>query len=183
MATVNLADQLGRKVEAVLPAAAQAMERAAQWLACRDQHQDLTAAVDEVSHALRDELSIERSTKADYSRSEAQLVLIDVGVNALMSLFSGRFQTSRNETELAPPFGRVLVGVGPEGVPTCLQVFNISMRARNGGIPESVVEKRITAQGNVLLTQEAFRELVTWLQVEVLAGRTSLPFYPQAAHN
>ena len=86
MATVNLADQLGRKVEAVLPAAAQAMERAAQWLACRDQHQDLTAAVDEVSHALRSELSIERSAKAGYSLGEAQLVFIDVGVNALVSL-------------------------------------------------------------------------------------------------
>ena len=131
-----------------------------------------------MSHALRDELSIERSAKADYSRSEAQLVLLDVGVNAVMSLFSGRFQTSRNETDSAPPFGRVLVGVGSAGVPAGLQVFNISMRARDEGIPESAVEKGITAQGNVLLTQEAFGELVDWLQVEVWEGRVTLPYHP-----
>lgn len=124
-------DQVGLEVEAALPAAAKAMQRADEWLSCRDQHQVLKAAAEEVLHTLSGELSRERLEETAYFRSTAQLVLIDVGVNALISLFSGRFQTSRNETEKqAPPFGRVLVGVGPEGVPDGLRVFNVSELAR-----------------------------------------------------
>ena len=182
MASVRL-KQLAMEVQAALPSAEEAMQHAEKWLSCRDQHEDLVAAVDEVLDTLRGELSIEGSAKADHSRSEAQRHLLDAGVKAAIFLFSGRFQTSRDEPEPAPSFGRVLVAVGPEGVPVGLQVFNISKRARSEGLPESVVEKGIAVQGNVLLTQDAFEQLVAWLRTEVLAGRIALPYHPHGADN
>ena len=181
MALVSL-DQLGLEMEAALPAAVEAMELAKLWLSCRDQEKDLTATVEEVLHTLKGELSRERLEETAYIRSTAQRALIDVAVNVTFSLFSGSLQSTRREPEQAPPFGRVLVAVGPEGVPAGLRVINISSLARSGGTPEAVVEKGITAQGNFLLTQEAFRQLVDWLRTEVSAGRIGLPYHPHGAN-
>ena len=180
MAPLSL-DEFGNEVEAALPDAAQAMQRAARWLSCQDQHQDLTAAVDQVLHALRGELSKEQMEERKHLRIAAQRDLINVGVDVLVSLFISQYQTSRHETEPAPPFGKVLVGVGPEGIPDGLRVFNISGLARSSGILESVVEKQIAAQGNVMLAPKAFEQLAAWLQTEVSAGRIGLPYHPQAA--
>ncbi len=141
------------------------------------------ATVEEVLHTLRGELSRERLEETAYLRSTAQRALIDVAVNTAMSLFTGRLQPPRYRTGQAPPFGRVLVAVGPEGVPAGLMVFNISGLARSAGTPESSVEKEIAAQGNILLTQEVFEQLVAWLRTEVSAGRIGLPYHPHGANN
>ncbi len=141
------------------------------------------ATVEEVLHIFRAELSKERLEETAYLRSTAQRALIDVAVNTAMSLFTGRLQQPRNKSGQATPFGRVLVAVGPEGVPDGLRVFNISGLARSAGTPESSVEKEIAAQGNVLLTQEAFAQLLAWLRTEVLAGRIGLPYHPHGSNN
>ena len=158
------------------------MEQAAKWLSCRDQDKDLTAAVDEVLHALRGELSIERSAKADYSRGQDQQALKEAGVDLLMSLFRTEYRTPQRQTPQAPPFGRVLVALGTKGVPDGFQVFNISSMAREEGTSELIVEKRLVTHGNLLLTPKAFEQRVAWLASEVLAGRISLPYHPQRAN-
>ena len=178
MARLGSADQLGREVAAALPAVAHAMQLAKQWLSRRDQDQDLTAAVDQVLGTIRDEVSRELSAQAAHLRSSAQLALMEVGIKAAMSIFTGRFPTSRTATPPTPPFGRVLIAVGPAGVPDGLRVFNISALARREGIPALVVERRITAQGKILLTPEAFDQLLVWLHAEVSAGRVILPYHP-----
>ena len=178
MARLGSAGQLGREVAAALPAAVKAMQLAELWLSCRDQDQVLTAAVDQVLGVLRREVSRELSARAAHMRSSAQLALMEVGIKTAMSLFTGRFPASRNATPPTPPFGRVLIAVGRAGVPDGLKVFNISALARSEGIAASTVEKRIAAQGNVLLTPEAFEQLVDWLRAEVAAGKLSLPYHP-----
>ena len=115
MASVRL-KQLAMEVQAALPSAEEAMQHAEKWLACRDQHEDLLAAVNEVLHALRDELSMERSAKADYSRGEDREALTEVGVDLLMSLFRTEYRTPQRQTPQAPPFGRVLVVVVRPGL-------------------------------------------------------------------
>ncbi len=182
MAPINL-EGLGQGVEAALPAAAQAMQQAEQWLSCRDQHNDLIATTEEVLHALRGELWRERLEESAYIRSTAQRAIIKASVNAAMSLFTGRFQVSGNETDEAPPFGRVLAAVGPEGVPAGLQVFNVSALARSEAASELMVEKGIADKGYLLFTQEAFGQLVAWLRIEISAGRIMLPYHPREAKN
>ena len=182
MASVRL-KQLAMEVQAALPSAEEAMQHAEKWLACRDQHEDLLAAVNEVLHALKDELSMERSAKADYSRGEDRQALTEVVVDLLMSLFRTEYRTPQRQTPEAPPFGRVLVVVGPKGVPDGLKVLNISRMARAGGNSELVVEKRLVAQGNLPLTPKAFDHQMAWLASEVLAGRIGLPYHPHGADN
>ena len=70
-----------------------------------------------------------------------------------MSLFRTEYRTPQRQTPQAPPFGRVLVGVGPEGVPDGLKVLNISSMARAEGTSELVVEKRLVTQGKLLFLQ------------------------------
>ncbi len=151
MAAVRI-KQLAMEVQATLPSAEEAMEQAGKWLSCRDQDKDLKAAVDEVLHTLRGELSMERSAKANYTRGEDRQALTEVGVDLLMSLLRIEYRTPQRQTPQAPPFGRVLVAVGPKGVPDGLKVLNISSVARAEGTSELVVEKRLVAQGNLPLT-------------------------------
>ena len=86
-------------------------------------------------HILRNELSRERLEERAYLHSAAQQALIDVGVDVLMSCFSGRSLAPTNNTEPAPPFRKVLVAIGPEGVPDGLRVINVPGLARGGGTP------------------------------------------------
>ena len=181
MASVRL-KQLAMEVQATLPSAEEAMQHAAKWLSCRDQHEDLVAVVDEVLHTLRGELSMERSAKANYSRGQDQQALKEVGVDLLMSLFRTEYRTPHRQTPQAPPFGRVLVAVGPKGVPDGLKVLNISSMARAEGASELVVEKRLVTQGKLLITPKAFEQRMDWLAAEVLAGRIGLPYHPQGAN-
>ena len=159
MASIRI-KQLAMEVQAALPSAEKAMVQAAQWLSCRDQDKDLKAAVDEVLHTLRGELSMERSARANYSRGQDQ----------------------QGQTPQAPPFGRVLVAVGPKGVPDGLKVLNISSMSRAEGASELVVEKRLVTQGKLLITPKAFEQRMDWLAAEILAGRIGLPYHPQGAN-
>ena len=181
MAPVDVTE-LSERIEAAIPAAAQAMQQAKQWLSCRDQHNDLIETTEEVLRTFRGELWRERLERTAYIRGAAQRAIFEASVNAAMALFTGRLQTTGNNKEEAPPFGRVLVGIGPEGVPPGLQVFNISALARGDGTSELVVEKGIADRGHLLLTQEAFGELVVWLRIEVSEGRIGLPYYPRSAN-
>ncbi len=180
MASVRL-KQLAMEMQAALPSEEEAMQHAEKWLSCRDQHENLVAAVAEVRRTLEAELSIERSAKADYSRGQDQQALKEVGVDLLMSLFKTEYRAPQRQTPQALPFGRVLVAVGPKGVPDGFQVFNISSMARAEGTSELVVEKRLVAQGKLLLTPKAFEQRVAWLASEVLAGNINLPYHPQLA--
>lgn len=182
MASVRF-KQLAMEVQAALPSAEEAMQHAENWLSCRDQHEDLGAAVDEVRHTLKGELSREQSAEAAYTRSEDRQALTELGVDVLMSLFRTEYRTPKRPTLQAPPFGRVLAVVGPEGVPDGLKVLNISSMARAEDNSELVVEKRLVTQGNLPLTPKAFERLVAWLASEVLAGRIGLPYHPHGANN
>ena len=165
-------------VKVSLPAAQEAMQKAEKWLLCQDQHQDLKTAVDEVLRILSGELSSERLAAADHSRAEAHRTLIEGGADILMSLFNSEYRMPQRCAPQVPPFGKVFVEVGPEGIPDGLKVFNISSMAREEGTWELMILNRLVTQGGLLLPPKSFQELVVWLGTEVLAGNISLPYYP-----
>jgi len=169
-------------VKASLPAAQEAMQQAEKWLLCQEQHQDLQTAVDDVLRILSDELSSERLAAADHSRAEDYRTLIEGGTDMLMSLFSSEYRIPQRRPPKVPPFGKVFVQVGPEGIPGGLRVINISRTAREEGTWELMVLNRLVTQGSMLLPPKSFQELVVWLGNEVLAGNISLPYYPQVAN-
>ena len=76
-----------------------------------------------------------------------------------------------------PPFGRVVVAVGPGGFPGDLEVVNVSHLAREEGLAETEVEQALVARGYALFYSEEFKRLVVWLGREVLEGRIRLPYY------
>ena len=181
MASVRL-KQIIMDVKTSLPGAQEAMQRAEKWLLCQEQHQDLKTAVDDVLRILSDELSSERLAAADHSRAESHRALIEGGIDMLMSLFSSEYRIPQRRPPKVPPFGKVFVQVGPEGIPDGLRVFNISRTAREEGTWELTVLNRLVTQGGRLLPPKSFQELVAWLGTEVLEGNITLPYYPQV-HN
>ena len=100
----------------------------------------------------------------------------------LMSLFSSGYRIPQRRPPKVPPFGKVFVQVGPEGIPDGLRVFNISRTAREEGTWELTVLNRLVTEGGRLLPLKSFQELVAWLGTEVLEGNITLPYYPQV-HN
>ncbi len=181
MASVRL-KQIIVDVKGSLPAAQDAMQKAEKWLLCQEQHQDLKTAVDDVLRILSDELSLERLAAADHSRAEDYRTLIEGGTDMLMSLFSSEYRIPQRRPPKVPPFGKVFVQVGPEGIPDGLRVFNISRTAREEGTWELTVLNRLVTQGGRLLPPKSFQELVAWLGTEVLEGNISLPYHPQVAN-
>lgn len=181
MASLRL-KQIIVDVKASLPAAQDAMQKAEKWLLCQEQHQDLKTAVDDVLRILSDELSSERLAAADHSRAEDYRTLIEGGTDMLMSLFNSGYRMPQRRATQVPPFGKVFVQVGPEGIPGGLRVINISRTAREEGTWELMVLNRLVTQGSMLLPPKSFQELVVWLGNEVLAGNISLPYYPQVAN-
>jgi len=178
MASVRL-KQIIMDVKTSLPGAQEAMQRAEKWLLCQEQHQDLKTAVDDVLRILSDELSSERLAAADHSRAEDYRTLIEGGTDMLMSLFSSEYRIPQRRPPKVPPFGKVFVQVGPEGIPGGLRVINISRTAREEGTWELMVLNRLVTQGSMLLPPKSFQELAAWLGTEVLEGNITLPYYPQ----
>ena len=82
--------------------------------------------------------------------------------------------------QIPPPgLGKVLIAVGPDGIPVDLCVLNVSESANDEGTPESRVEKAFTEKGYALFKLQDFQEFAAWLQTEVLSGRVRLPYHPQ----
>jgi hypothetical protein len=76
------------------------------------------------------------------------------------------------------PFRKVMVEIGPEGLPDGVAVVMISRLARQYGISESQVEQELQAQGLILMKSEDFCHFIDSLEQEVLDGTVSLPISP-----
>jgi hypothetical protein len=77
------------------------------------------------------------------------------------------------------PFGKVMVEIGPEGLPDGVAVVTISRLARQYDISESQVEQEIQAKGYILMTSDDFCQFIDGLEQEVLDGTVSLPISPE----
>lgn len=76
-------------------------------------------------------------------------------------------------------FGTVLVGIGIEGVPDDVHVVCLSRLARESHRKEIDIVMQMQDAKKLLLTEDNFIKLLTWLADEIMAGRKKLPFKPE----
>ena len=168
-----------QKVDAVLeflPGLAKAMAGAAQWLLCRDQEKQLSESVQQVLNLADRELALAVMSFRMHSEAASHRELIGLMINGATVLLGGRVTPRADSTP--PRLGKVLIAVGPEGIPVDLSVVNIFELADSEGKPDILVEKTFADKGYVLFTIENFKDLASWLQQEVLSGGASLPYHP-----
>jgi len=72
-----------------------------------------------------------------------------------------------------PPFGNVLVGIGPNGLPEDVKVISISELARKSKCLES--EVILQQAGFLLFSQEAFSSFIDKLVADIREGQLCLP--------
>lgn len=73
------------------------------------------------------------------------------------------------------PFGKVLVAIGPAGLPDDVRVVSISKLARESSRYESQIISELRQRGYLLLEEEAFSQLTNILLDAVRKGRLRLP--------
>ena len=84
-------------------------------------------------------------------------------------------QLLARSTTKKPPFGTILINVGPGGMPEDVDVINISSLARESKKDEREVTDRLLTDGNLLFTASAFSSLVERLADGILRGEMTLP--------
>jgi hypothetical protein len=73
------------------------------------------------------------------------------------------------------PFGNVMVCIGPKGVPGDAKAISISRLARESKRPEHEVVNELQKGGHLLLSKEAFSQLIDKLVDDIRKGRLHLP--------
>ena len=84
-----------------------------------------------------------------------------------------------NEQPKQRPFGKVMVEIGPNGLPDGVEVVAVSRLARRHSVSESAVVQELQAKGLILMTSEDFNNLIDKLEQKVLDGTVSLPISPE----
>ena len=162
----------------VLPALVSALAEAEQWLSYRDQVKQLTDAVENVLTQAQRELAQAHLEYRIKSENALKQESVDLVINAAIMLFGGRVPSRSKRTSKNPRLGKVLIAVGPEGMPEDLSVVNVSELAEMEGKTDRDIERTIADKGHVLFTIEEFKTFASRLKEEVLCGRAALPFHP-----
>ena len=139
--------------------------------------------MEHVSNRVKKELSQEYVAYQIYLREKIQDNLGGLVADVVNGLLGGRMQPQPDGSAETPCFTRVLVAVGPEGIPGDLRVVNVSHLVRNLDVSDSAVEKTLRSQGLSLFTLQRFEKLAAWLGREVLDGRIRLPYHPSETSN
>jgi hypothetical protein len=148
----------------------------------RDQASRLRLLCSSIKHQL---LQAERNEDmARYARHRADLVF-SLGGLALGSIIRKIWKDKQpstlamhlleNPARKEHPFGKVLVCIGPKGMPDEVEAISISSLARESEWDESHIISELEQQGYLLLSERAFRQLIDRLIASVLEGQLHLP--------
>ena len=155
-----------QKVDAILktlPTFADALAEAEQWLSCRDQGKQLTVAVENV---LTQAQRVLAQALLDY-RIESEYALkqqtVDLIVTASILILGGRVPLRSQRTAKTPGLGKVVIAVGPEGLPEDLMVVNVSDLAEQEGKTDKEIERALADNGQRLFDLEEFKNFASWL--------------------
>ena len=74
-----------------------------------------------------------------------------------------------------PPFGKVLICIGPKGLPDDAEIVCISGLARKSNREEPEIIKELRERGCILLSEEDFSSLIDKLINDIYEGRLRLP--------
>ena len=103
---------------------------------------------------------------------------MDLAIHAAFWAFDGRAPSRSEKASTAPRLGKVLIVVGPGGLPEDLMVVNVSELAEQEGKTDGEIERDFADKGHALFAVEEFNSLVSWLKDEILSGRGALAFHP-----
>ena len=121
---------------------------------------------------------------ARYGHSQADLItsLGGLAVGTIIKMASNNKQLSAFSDYLLtrpagkqPPFGKVLVCIGPRGLPDDVQVVSISKLARESNRPESEVINELQERGCLLFSEKELSLLIDRLVDDVREGQLCLP--------
>ncbi len=149
----------------------------------RDQARRLYRVKGEVITQVAHVQSIEEATRCGFSEGRfinGILKLVAGSLGAAMSrsrehpLLRGARIAAR-EFERIPPFGTVVVAVGPGGVPDDIVVVPVSRLARESSRPESAIIAELKSRGHLVLTPREFSNMLDDLVHMVLEGTAALP--------
>ncbi len=125
-----------------------------------------------------------REAAASYGCSQANLMVTlgGLAVGGIIKIASRNEQLSafadyllKSPTNKEPPFGLVMVCIGPRGLPDDAGVVSISQLARESNRPEPGIINKLQEGGYVLLNEKAFSLLIDRLIDDVREGRLRLP--------
>ena len=123
----------------------------------------------------------ELSARSGYSQARAVGSLFRLGAGLITMTSENKTMRAISRQLLAgpsnkePPYGEVLVRIGPQGLPEDVKVISISSLARESKRDDSEIKDRLRADGNFLLAEEAFSHLIDRLNDEILKGVLALP--------
>jgi len=136
--------------------------------------------------SIRQQLSLAKRSEdaASYGHSQAGLIFSLGGLaasgiigmvskNKRRSATAGHLLQSLNNEQR--PFGKVLVCIGPKGMPDDVRVVSISKLARESNQPESEVINELQERGCLLFSGNTFSLLINKLVDDVRKGRLRLP--------
>ena len=142
----------------VLPDISEAMGRAEDWLVCHDQERELMEAVEDVVNRARRELSKEYLAAQVRSERFFQQELMGLVAHVAKAILGSQVPTHLDQIPEPAGMGKVLIAVGPDGIPVDLSMVNVSELAHRTGLAEGSVENVINEKGYVLFTLRAFQE-------------------------
>ena len=178
MGNLIMGHQIVDGILKALPSFADALAEAERWLTCRDQVKQLTVAVENVltqAHRVLAQALLDYRIASEYALKQQT---VDLVVNASILIFGGRLPLPSKRTSRTPRLGKVVIAVGPGGLPEDLMVVNVSELAGQEGKTDVEIEDAFADKGQVLVTVEEFKRLATWLGEEVQSGRSTLPYHP-----
>jgi len=120
-------------------------------------------------------------TSASQSHSQTNAGLFPAGL-ALTAMFSKNNLPSaiadylrRGPGDMHRPFGKVMVCVGPNGLPDDAKAVSISQLARESGRPEPETVHGLQENGYFVFSEEVFSSLIDTLVADVRQGKLCLP--------
>ena len=146
---------------------------------------DQAAYLERLQAEIRKALEIMREQEADEKSNFDLQVLhgaIPSMVSDLFSAFKSRTNPSgKDQFEYVktmfgnPTFNRVIITIGPEGVPCGVEVVSISKKARQSRTSERSVIDNLQNDGLLLVEPTIFDKLLAYFKKAILDGNASFP--------
>jgi esterase/lipase superfamily enzyme len=154
----------------------------ADRLSKEDEVQRLKAIHAAVAEELESARRLESAASYGYTKANLPLSLARLAAKIIVTATTEN-QRARNfvnqvfdtDAHKKPPYGTVMVCVGPKGMPDGVRVVSISELARESNRPESETIQELRKSSYLLFDQEAFSRLINKLVIDMREGRLHLP--------
>ena len=144
-----------------------------------DEASKLRAAHGTIAEKLKELRGIEASASLAHSEANAALFTVGLASTALFSRNDARSAIMdylrRPSGDRQRPFGKVMVRVGPKGLPDDAKAISISQLARDSYRLEPEIVNGLQENGYLLFSEVVFSSLIDKLIADVRQGKLRLP--------